>query len=182
MSQHKETNKRRRRPGRDPEETIGSSVSSPEETEAKEEQVQSNAAQTSTQEFVDAHEDTMAANAHHTSSEEQTSATQQNGHDGWGDDLEEPSNHDEKTRLEFYGSELIRLKAPKVMEVADQVVHDWTHDGSFEGLPVGHPLAQIAVAKGLQTAKQVERKLEEKGVFALAKMGIELAKSKLKNK
>ena len=87
-----------------------------------------------------------------------------------------------KTHLEFYGSELIRQKAPKVMELADTVADEWVHDGQFEGLPVGHPLAQIAAAKALRTAKDVEKKLEEKGVIAMAKMGLEFVKSKIEKK
>jgi hypothetical protein len=82
--------------------------------------------------------------------------------------------------LEFYGSELVRLKAPKLMEVAEKVAFDWVNDKDFENIQVGHPVAQIALAQGLKTAKKVEKKLEEKGVIALAKMGVEFAKSKLK--
>jgi len=84
-----------------------------------------------------------------------------------------------KTHLEFVGSELIRQKAPKVMEVADTVVDEWMKDGQFEGLPVGNPLAQFAAAKVLRKAKDVEKKLEEKGVFMMARMGLDYAKSKL---
>lgn len=85
----------------------------------------------------------------------------------------------EKFRLDFIGSELIRQKAPKAMEVADVVVDEWIHDGQFQGLPVGHPLAQFAAAKVLRKAKDVEKKLEEKGVFMMARIGLDYAKSKL---
>ena len=85
----------------------------------------------------------------------------------------------EKIHLEFYGSEVIRQKAPKVMELADTVADEWVHDGQFEGLPVGHPLAQVVAAKALRKAKDVEKKLEEKGVFTLAKMGIDYVKSEI---
>ncbi|KYG62869.1 hypothetical protein AZI87_16505 [Bdellovibrio bacteriovorus] len=88
----------------------------------------------------------------------------------------------QKVHLEFYGSELIRMKAPKVMELADTVADEWVHDGQFEGLPVGHPLAQMAAAKALRTAKDVEKKLEEKGVFVMAKMGLDYVKSKIDKK
>ena len=88
----------------------------------------------------------------------------------------------EKTHLEFYGSEVIRQKAPKVMELADTVAEEWKKDGQFEGLPVGNPLAQVAAAKVLRKAKDVEKKLEEKGVFAMAKMGIEYAKSEIEKR
>ncbi|WP_347358411.1 hypothetical protein [Bdellovibrio sp.] len=85
----------------------------------------------------------------------------------------------QKIHLDFYGSEMIRQKAPKVMELADSVADEWVKDGQFEGLPVGNPLAQVAAAKALRKAKDVEKKLEEKGVFAMAKMGIDLIKSKI---
>lgn len=87
-----------------------------------------------------------------------------------------------KVHLEFYGSEMIRQKAPKVMEIADTVADEWVKDGRFEGLPLGNPLAQMAAAKALRTAKDVEKKLEEKGIFAMAKMGIDLVKSKIDKK
>nr|BFD67666.1 hypothetical protein HAGR004_26880 [Bdellovibrio sp. HAGR004] len=89
------------------------------------------------------------------------------------------SEEPQKIHLDFYGSEMIRQKAPKVMELADSVADGWVKDGQFEGLPVGNPLAQVAAAKALRKAKDVEKKLEEKGVFAMAKMGIDLIKSKI---
>lgn len=85
----------------------------------------------------------------------------------------------EKQRLEFYGSELIRQRAPKAMEIADTVADEWMNDGQFQGLPIGNPIAQIAAAKALRTAKDVEKKLEEKGVIAMARMGFDLVKSKI---
>ncbi len=83
----------------------------------------------------------------------------------------------EKMHLEFYGSDLIRQKAPKVMDFAETLADEWVQDGRFEGLPVGHPLAQIAVSKVLRKAKDIEKSLEEKGVFAMAKMGAEFLKA-----
>lgn len=93
-----------------------------------------------------------------------------------GAPVEEPS---QKVHLNFYGSEVIREKAPKVMDLADTVADEWVKDGQFEGLPVGHPLAQVAAAKVLRKAKDVEKKLEEKGVFAMAKMGAEYVKAEI---
>lgn len=93
---------------------------------------------------------------------------------------EEPSEHaQEKVHLDFYGSDLIREKAPKVMELADTVAEEWVHDGKFEGLPVGNPLAQVVAAKALRKAKDVEKKLEEKGVFLIAKMGVDYVKAEI---
>ncbi len=84
-----------------------------------------------------------------------------------------------RVHLEFYGSEVIRQKAPKVMDLADTVADEWMKDGQFEGLPVGNPIAQIAAAKVLRKAKDVEKKLEEKGVFAMAKMGADYVKAEI---
>lgn len=93
---------------------------------------------------------------------------------------EEPTEQGaQKIHLEFYGSEILREKAPKVMELADTVAEEWVQDGRFEGLPVGHPLAQIVAAKALRTAKDVEKKLEEKGVIAMAKMGVDYVKHEI---
>lgn len=87
--------------------------------------------------------------------------------------------HTGKIHLEFYGSEIIRQKAPKVMDLADTVANEWMMDGQFQGLPVGNPVAQIAAAKVLRKAKDVEKKLEAKGVFAMAKMGAEYVKAEI---
>jgi len=87
-----------------------------------------------------------------------------------------------KIHIEFPYSELVRAKVPKAFEVAENVAEEWVNDGNFENIPVGHPLAQITVAAGLRKAKEVEKKLEEKGVFAMAKMGLEYAKMKINKK
>jgi hypothetical protein len=92
-------------------------------------------------------------------------------------DVDTADGKHEKIHLEFYGSDLIRQKAPKVMDLAETLADEWVQDGRFEGLPVGHPLAQIAVSKVLRKAKDVEKSLEEKGVFAMAKMGAEFLKA-----
>lgn len=85
-----------------------------------------------------------------------------------------------KVQIEFYGSEIIKAKAPKAFELAENVAEEWINDGDFKSIPIEHPLAQQVASLGLQKAKTLEKKLEEKGVFMIAKMGIELAKSKLK--
>lgn len=92
---------------------------------------------------------------------------------------EAPEHTQDKVHLEFYGSELIRQRAPKVMELADTVAEEWVQDGQFEGLPVGNPLAQVVAAKALRKAKDVEKKLEEKGVFLIAKMGVDYVKAEI---
>jgi hypothetical protein len=98
-------------------------------------------------------------------------------------DSDTTEESDKKTvHIEFPYSELIRAKAPKAFEVAESVATEWVNDGNFENIPVKHPVAQMTVAAGLRKAKEVEKKLEEKGVFMMAKMGLEYAKSKLHKK
>jgi hypothetical protein len=90
---------------------------------------------------------------------------------------------DEKVHLEFYGSDILRAKAPQAMNLADAVADQWVKDGSFQNLPIGgHPLAQVAASITLRKAKDLEKRLDEKGVFAMAKMGLEIVKSKLERK
>jgi hypothetical protein len=93
-----------------------------------------------------------------------------------------PEADRKKIHIEFPYSELVRAKVPKAFEVAENVAEEWVNDGRFENIPVGHPLAQLTVAAGLRKAKEVEKKLEEKGVFMMAKMGLEYAKSKVNSK
>lgn len=88
----------------------------------------------------------------------------------------------EKVRLEFYGSELLRDRAPKAFQILDSVATDWKNDGDFKALPVGHPVLQIVAAEGLSRAKKIEKTLEEKGVLPMLRIGIDFAKSKLNKK
>ncbi len=79
-------------------------------------------------------------------------------------DLEEEfteSDETEKVEINFKGSELLRSRFPKPFKFAEAVATDWVHEGSFENLPVGHPLAQWAAQKGLSKAKQLEKKVLE---------------------
>ena len=88
---------------------------------------------------------------------------------------EETESPKEKVKIEFPFSEKVREKAPKAFEVAENVATQWKNDEKFEvGLP--HPLAEVAAVKALEKAKEVEKKLEEKGVITAAKMGVEIAK------
>ncbi len=83
-----------------------------------------------------------------------------------------------KIHLEFYGSEALREKAPQAFELAEAVADEWVKDGNFQKLPSLSPFAQLVATIGLQSAKRVEKKLEEKGVISMAKMGLEFAKTK----
>ena len=90
-----------------------------------------------------------------------------------------------KVTIEFPYSDLIRSKVPKTFEIAEKVATDWKNEGDFTDLGITHPMAGIVASQALQKAKDVEKKLEEKGVFSMAKMGLEIAKSQvetLKNK
>ncbi len=83
---------------------------------------------------------------------------------GEAPEMESPEVNGPKVELNFKGSEILRGKFPKAFEVAEQVATDWVHDGRFEGLPLGHPLAQYFAAKGLRRAKEIEKKVMESPV------------------
>lgn len=88
---------------------------------------------------------------------------------------EETETPKEKVKIEFPFSEKVREKAPKAFEVAENVATQWKNDEKFE-VGLSHPLAEVAAVKALEKAKEVEKKLEEKGVITAAKMGVEIAK------
>ena len=85
----------------------------------------------------------------------------------------------EQVKIEFPYSEVLREKAPKAFEVAEKVATDWKNEGDFTDLGISHPVAGIVASQALAKAKEVEKKLEEKGVFTMAKMGLEIAKSQV---
>lgn len=91
-----------------------------------------------------------------------------------------------KTKIEFTGSDYLRAKMPKAFEIAERVADEWKADGNFEDVPVPNAYAKKAVTLGLQKAKELEKKLEEKGVISganmLARTGLEFVKSKLNKK
>ena len=91
----------------------------------------------------------------------------------------------EKVSIEFPYSDLLRAQVPKVFDVAEKVATDWKNEGDFTDLGITHPVAGLVASQALAKAKEVEKKLDEKGVFTLAKMGFDIAKSQveiLKNK
>ena len=87
----------------------------------------------------------------------------------------------EQVKIEFPYSEVIREKVPKAFEVAEKVATDWKNEGDFTDLGISHPVAGIVASQALTKAKEVEKKLEEKGVFTMAKMGVEIAKAQVEN-
>lgn len=98
---------------------------------------------------------------------------------------EEAAPEKEQVKIEFPFSELIRERVPKAFEVAEKVATDWKNEGDFADLGITHPVAGIVAAQALTKAKEVEKKLEEKGVISMAKMGFAIAKSQvdqIKNK
>lgn len=81
----------------------------------------------------------------------------------------------EKVKIEFPYSEVVREKAPKVFDVAENVATQWKNNEKFE-VGLSNPYAEVAAIKALEKAKEVEKKLEEKGVIAAVNMGVEIAK------
>jgi hypothetical protein len=98
------------------------------------------------------------------------------------ENTDDSTSNKDPFRLEFFGSDLLREKAPKTFELAEAVAEDWVKDGDFRTLPLGNPWAQVAASQGLQKMKKVEKKLEEIGLIPLAQMGLALVKAKLKIK
>ncbi len=89
------------------------------------------------------------------------------------------AEHQEFEKLDFYGADLLKEHVPQLHRSIEIIAQDWKNDGRFEGLPVGHPLLQALASVGLQRAKKVEKKLEERGVFMMARMGADMVKMKL---
>ncbi len=85
-------------------------------------------------------------------------------------------------KLDFPYSELVRAYAPKAMDVADKVATDWKKDGSFMNLGIDNAYANMAVSLGLKKAKEIEKKLDEKGVLSAVRMGVEVLKQKVNKK
>jgi len=81
-----------------------------------------------------------------------------------------------KVKIEFPYSEFARAAVPKAFDVAETVATQWVNDQKFENLGLPNPIAEFAAVKALEKAKEVEKKLEEKGVITAAKMGLEIAK------
>ena len=86
----------------------------------------------------------------------------------------------EPFELHFPGSFLLKAKAPKTFDLAERIAGEWVNDGTFEALPVGHPLAQILAAKALVKAKSLEKNVLNSTSVTLVKMGLVYAKAKIK--
>lgn len=82
-------------------------------------------------------------------------------------------------RVEFPYSDVVRSYVPDAMAIADKALGDWKTEGSFMNLGIENPYANMAVSLSLQNAKKIEKKLEEKGVLPVVRMGFEVLKSKV---
>lgn len=102
------------------------------------------------------------------------SETAQDAHADSGAQEEESIEH-----VQFPYSDMVRVYAPKAMDVVDKVATDWKKEGNFMNLGIENPYANMAVSLGLQQAKQIEKKLEEKGVMSAVRMGIEVVKQQV---
>jgi hypothetical protein len=88
------------------------------------------------------------------------------------------SHESKKAHLDFYGADVLKRNVPQAYELAEAVVQEWKKDGSFQKLPLNNSLAQFAAAVTLKNAKRLEKSLEERGVFTMAKSGLEYARTK----
>lgn len=77
-----------------------------------------------------------------------------------------------RIQISFTGSDVLKEKFPQAFEVAEKIATDWVHDGRFEGLPLGHPLAQYFAGKGLRKAKEIEKKVLESPVTEKVAMNV----------
>lgn len=93
----------------------------------------------------------------------------------------EPIVEDE-VKLDFPYAGLVRAYAPKAMDVADKVASDWKKDGSFMNLGIENAYANMALSLGLKKAKELEKKLDEKGVLSAVRMGVEVIKQQVNKK
>jgi len=122
-----------------------------------------------------ADQDSWAEAAQHEGEHEANVYNEKQAHSQPEYSTEEPQD----SRLEFPYSDLLRAYVPEAMKVADKAVTDWKHDGSFMNLGIENPYANMVISTGLQKAKEVEKKLEEKGVLSTVRMGIEVLKQQV---
>ena len=94
----------------------------------------------------------------------------------------ENDTENNEVKFDFPYSELVRAYVPKAMDVAEKVATDWKKDGSFMNLGIENAYANMAVSLGLQKAKELEKKLDEKGVLSAVRMGVEVIKQQVNKK
>lgn len=132
---------------------------------------------------VESDEAESKLNASSDEQESVVSASDENSSESSSEASAESSEESEKAKvtIDFPYSEVLRAKVPKAFEVAEKVATDWKNEGDFTDVGITHPMAGIVASQALLKAKDVEKKLEEKGVFTMAKMGLEIAKSQVKS-
>ncbi len=147
--ENKVEKKAKRRPGREAQNT--ENTTEPKSHETSNENVKVVDVETG---------DVTGGDSVHASAKEQVAQeSTQESFQSFSNDSQEP-----KIEIKFAGSELVRAKFPKPFEVAETIATDWVNNGRFEGLPLGHPLAQYFAAKGLRKAKEMEKKVLESPV------------------
>lgn len=122
-----------------------------------------------------ADQDSWAEQAQHEGEHEANVYNEKQAHSEPEYSTEEPQD----SRLEFPYSDLLRAYVPEAMKVADKAVTDWKHNGSFMNLGIENPYANMVISTGLQKAKEVEKKLEAKGVLSTVRMGFEVLKQQV---
>lgn len=119
------------------------------------------------------------------STEIDPSRSDDEAYDTKSNDDSETGAEKQQVKIDFPFSDVVRAQMPKAFETAEKVAtevkHHWKTEGDFANLGLPHPLADMVASQALQKAKEVEKKLEEKGVFNIAKMGLEIAKSQFEN-
>lgn len=73
----------------------------------------------------------------------------------------ENTSQTNKIHIDFFGSQVLRSRFPKVFSNLESVATDWVHGGDFKDLQVGHPLADFVATTGLKRAKELEKQILE---------------------
>lgn len=71
---------------------------------------------------------------------------------------------EERIHLRFPGDTVVKRSLPTVFGLAESVVNEWAHNGSFDSLPIKNPFVRYATKTGLKKAKEVETKVLESPV------------------
>lgn len=83
----------------------------------------------------------------------------------------------------FYGDQWLKENNPTAYDLTQKFLQDWTAEvPTFTAIQTPYPIMTWALSKGLQRAKKIESKLEEKGVLSLVKMGAYVVKSEIEKR
>lgn len=98
-------------------------------------------------------------------------------------DSAETKQSDSNKTWTFYGDEWLKEKTPKVYDLTQKFIEDWTSENpTFSTLETPVPLMNWALKQSLQRAKKIESQLEKKGVLALLKMGAFVLKTEVEKR